>query len=207
MSGVPNFESRYVLPQYEERTPYGVKSQNPYTKLFEDRVIFLGTQVDEVSANDIMSQLLVLASMDSDRPITMYINSPGGSITDMTAIIDTMEYISPDVSTVCLGQASSAAAIILAAGAKGKRFALPRSRVMIHQPSMPVTRGQASDITITAEEIKRIRAFIEQDLANFTGQDLETINNDMRRDKFLNAQEALEYGIIDMIIPTSSLKK
>jgi len=207
MNNVPKIEARYVLPQYEERTPYGHKMQNPYTKLFEDRIVFLGTQVDEISANDIMSQLLVLASIDAERDITMYINSPGGSVTDMTAIIDTMEFIAPDVSTVCLGQASSAAAVILAAGAKGKRLALPRSRVMIHQPSHGGTRGQASDITITAEEIKRLRDSIETDMAHFTGQDKETINKDMRRDKFLSASEALDYGIIDAIVEPAAKRK
>lgn len=128
--------NRYVLPQFGEQTPYGMKTQDPYTKLFEDRIIFMGVQVDDTSADDIMAQLLVLESMDSDRDVMMYINSPGGSMTAMTAIYDTMQYINPDVQTVCLGQAASAAAIILAAGAAGKRMILPNARVLIHQPAM-----------------------------------------------------------------------
>ena len=163
-------QARYVLPQFEERTPYGVKHTDPYAKMFEDRVIFLGTQVDDTSANDIMTQLLVLESLDADSDITMYINSPGGSITAMAAIYDTMQYIGPDVSTVCLGQAASAASVILAGGAPGKRFALPHSRVMIHQPSSGGARGQASDITVAAQEIKRMRVWIEEVYSEHTGQ-------------------------------------
>jgi hypothetical protein len=127
-------EARYILPEFEERTSYGFKRHNPYTKLFEDRIVFLGVQVDDASADDIMAQLLVLESQDPDRDITMYINSPGGSFTALTAIYDTMEYIKPQIQTVCLGQAASAAAVLLAAGAKGKRLALPNARILIHQP-------------------------------------------------------------------------
>ena len=128
--------ARYVLPTYEERTAYGFKRQDPYAKLFEDRIIFLGVQVDDASADDVMAQLLVLESQDPDRDITLYINSPGGSFTALTAIYDTMQYIKPDVTTVCLGQAASAAAVLLAAGAPGKRLALPNARILIHQPAM-----------------------------------------------------------------------
>jgi ATP-dependent Clp protease protease subunit len=195
-------QARYVLPQFEERTPYGVKHTDPYAKMFEDRVIFLGTQVDDTSANDIMTQLLVLESLDADSDITMYINSPGGSITAMAAIYDTMQYIGPDVSTVCLGQAASAASVILAGGAPGKRFALPHSRVMIHQPSSGGARGQASDITVAAQEIKRMRVWIEEVYAEHTGQSVERITKDLARDKFLTSQDALDYGIIDAILPT-----
>lgn len=195
-------QARYVLPQFEERTPYGSKTQDPYAKLFQDRIIFLGTQVDDTSANDIMSQLLVLESIDSDADITLYINSPGGSITAMAAIYDTMQFIGPDVSTVCLGQAASAASVILAGGAPGKRLALPHARVMIHQPSSGGARGQASDITVAAAEIKRMRVWIEEAYAEHTGQTVEKISKDLARDKFLTANDALEYGLIDAILPT-----
>lgn len=195
-------EARYVLPQVEERTPYGVKHADPYTKMFENRVIFLGTPVDDTSANDIMTQLLVLESIDADTDITLYINSPGGSITAMAAIYDTMQFISPDVSTICLGQAASAASVILAGGAPGKRLALPHARVMIHQPSSGGARGQASDITVAAAEIKRMRVWIEEVYSEHTGQSIERITKDLGRDKFLTAQDALEYGLIDNILPT-----
>ncbi|WP_461639643.1 ATP-dependent Clp protease proteolytic subunit, partial [Leucobacter sp. BZR 635] len=142
-------DSRYVLPTFEERTAYGFKRQDPYAKLFEDRIIFLGVQVDDASADDVMAQLLVLESQDPERDITMYINSPGGSFTAMTAIYDTMQYVRPHVQTVCLGQAASAAAVLLAGGSPGKRLALPNARVLIHQPSSGQGgHGQASDIEI-----------------------------------------------------------
>src|ERR687893_797129 len=151
-------ESRYILPSFEERTAYGYKRQDPYAKLFEDRIIFLGVQVDDASADDVMAQLLVLESQDPDRDIVMYINSPGGSFTAMTAIYDTMQYIRPAVQTVCLGQAASAAAVLLAAGAKGKRLALPNARVLIHQPAIEGgAYAQASDIEIHANELIRMR--------------------------------------------------
>ena len=156
--------SRYVLPQYEERTPYGFKRQDPYTKLFDDRIIFLGVQVDDASADDVMAQLLVLESQDPDRDITLYINSPGGSFTALTAIYDTMQYIKPEITTVCLGQAASAAAVLLAAGAPGKRLALPNARILIHQPAMGGEGGggQASDLEIQANEIMRMREWLEE---------------------------------------------
>ena len=149
--------SRYVLPDFEERTPYGYRRQNPYTKLFEDRIIFLGVQVDDASADDVMAQLLVLEAQDADRDITMYINSPGGSFTAMTAIYDTMQFIRPEVQTVCLGQAASAAAVLLAGGTPGKRLALPNARVLIHQPAMGGgERGTATDLQIQAfEEVQQ----------------------------------------------------
>ena len=148
-AGSPMPNSRYILPQFEERTAYGFKRQDPYAKLFEDRIVFLGVQIDDASADDVMAQLLVLESQDPDRDITMYINSPGGSFTAMTAIYDTMQYIRPEVQTVCLGQAASAAAVLLAAGQPGKRLALPNARVLIHQPATGGGgQGQASDIEI-----------------------------------------------------------
>ena len=194
----------YFIPQWEERTSYGVRRVDPYTKLFEDRIIFLGTPIVDDIANAVMAQLLVLQSMDPERPISMYINSPGGSFTALTAIYDTMQYIKPDVSTVCLGQAASAAAVLLAAGAKGKRFALPNSRILIHQPATEGGYGQGSDLEIQAKEILRIRSLMEQMLANDTGQTVEQVSRDIERDKYLTAAEAKEYGIIDEIF--TSLK-
>ncbi|HHU38652.1 MAG TPA: ATP-dependent Clp protease proteolytic subunit [Propionibacterium sp.] len=194
----------YYIPQWEERTSYGVRRVDPYTKLFEDRIIFLGTPISDEIANAVMAQLLVLQSMDPERPISMYINSPGGSFTALTAIYDTMQYIKPDVSTVCLGQAASAAAVLLAAGAKGKRFALPNSRILIHQPATEGGYGQGSDLEIQAKEILRIRSLMEQMLADDTGQSVEQISRDIERDKYLTAQEAKEYGIVDEIF--TSLK-
>ncbi|MGP9694513.1 ATP-dependent Clp protease proteolytic subunit [Brachybacterium sp. AOP25-B2-12] len=194
--------SRYVLPQYEERTAYGFKRQDPYTKLFEDRIIFLGVQVDDASADDVMAQLLVLESQDPDRDITLYINSPGGSFTALTAIYDTMQYIKPDITTVCLGQAASAAAVLLAAGSPGKRLALPNARILIHQPAMGGEGGggQASDIEIQANEILRMREWLEDTLAHHTGRDKAGISRDIERDKILTAQGALDYGLVDQVL-------
>ena len=190
--------SRYVMPQFEERTPYGFKRQDPYTKLFEDRVIFLGVQVDDTSADDIMAQLLVLESQDPDRDITLYINSPGGSF---TAIYDTMQYIKPEIQTVCLGQAASAAAVLLAAGTPGKRLALPNARVLIHQPSMQGQgQGQASDIEIQAAEVLRMRQWLEQTLANHSNKTAEQVSNDIERDLFLTAEQAKDYGLVDQVL-------
>ena len=195
--------SRYVLPQFEERTAYGYKRQDPYNKLFEDRVIFLGVQVDDASADDVMAQLLVLESQDPDRDIIMYINSPGGSFTAMTAIYDTMQYVSPQIQTVVLGQAASAASVLLAAGAPGKRLALPNARILIHQPAMgEAGHGQASDIEIQAAEILRMRTWLEETMARHTGQDVAKVNKDIDRDKILSAAEAAEYGIVDQVLTT-----
>ena len=192
--------ARYVLPQFEERTAYGFKRQDPYAKLFEDRIVFMGVQVDDTSADDIMAQLLVLESQDPDGLITMYINSPGGSFTALTAIYDTMQYIKPQVQTVCLGQAASAAAVLLAAGAKGKRLALPNARVLIHQPAIEGIQGQASDIEIVANEIDRMRAWLEDTLAFHTGRDRELVHRDLERDKILTATATKEYGIVDQVL-------
>ena len=192
----------YYIPQWEERTSYGVRRVDPYTKLFEDRIIFLGTPISDDIANAVMAQLLCLQSMDPERPISMYINSPGGSFTALTAIYDTIQYIKPDVSTVCLGQAASAAAVLLASGTKGKRFALPNSRILIHQPATEGGYGQGSDLEIQAREILRIRSLMEHMLAKDTGQDVERISRDIERDKYLTAAEAVEYGIIDEILPS-----
>ncbi|NNC10842.1 ATP-dependent Clp protease proteolytic subunit [Planctomonas sp. JC2975] len=193
--------SRYILPSFEERTAYGYKRQDPYAKLFEDRIIFLGVQVDDASADDIMAQLLVLESQDPDRDIVMYINSPGGSFTAMTAIYDTMQYIRPQIMTVVLGQAASAAAVLTAAGTPGKRLALPNARILIHQPAVgEAGQGQASDIEIQANEIMRMRTWLEETLAAHTGKDVSQVNKDIDRDKILSAEEAREYGLIDQVL-------
>jgi ATP-dependent Clp protease protease subunit len=192
---------RYILPQFEERTAYGIKRLDPYTKLFEDRIIFLGVQVDDASADDIMAQLIVLESQDPERDIIMYINSPGGSFTALTAIYDTMQYVKPDISTVCLGQAASAAAVLLGAGAKGKRLALPNARVLIHQPAMAGgDYGQASDIEIQANEVLRMRTWLEETLARHCERDVEQVRSDIERDKILTADQAVEYGLVDVIL-------
>ena len=191
----------YYIPQWEERTSYGVRRVDPYTKLFEDRIIFLGVQVDDASADDIIAQLIVLESQDPDRDILMYINSPGGSFTAMTAIYDTMQYIRPDVQTFVVGQAASAAAVLLGAGAPGKRFALPNARILIHQPALAGgDYGQASDIEIQANEVLRMRTWLEETLALHTGRSAEQTARDIERDKILSSAEAKEYGLIDEVL-------
>jgi ATP-dependent Clp protease protease subunit len=195
-------QSRYILPSFVERTSYGMKEQNPYNKLFEERIIFLGVQIDDASANDVMAQLITLESIDPDREITMYINSPGGSMTSMMAIYDTMQFVQPEIMTCCIGQAASAAAIILAAGSKGKRVALPNSRILIHQPATEGGYGQSTDMEIQAREILRMRAQMEQILSRHTGRDEEEVRRDIERDKFLTAEDAKQYGIIDEVLTT-----
>ncbi|WP_099332200.1 ATP-dependent Clp protease proteolytic subunit [Actinomyces minihominis] len=196
--GMP--DARYVFPTFEERTAYGYKRQDPYAKLFEDRIVFLGVQVDDASADDVMAQLLVLESMDTDSLITMYINSPGGSFTAMTAIYDTMQYVRPHIQTVCLGQAASAAAVLLTAGQPGKRLALPNARILIHQPAMDGVQGQASDIQIVADEIDRMRAWMERTISHHTGKPEDEVRRDVERDKILTADQAREYGLIDHVL-------
>jgi ATP-dependent Clp protease protease subunit len=193
-------QSRYILPSFEERTAYGFKRQDPYAKLFEDRIIFLGVQVDDASADDVMAQLLVLESMDPDRDIVMYINSPGGSFTAMTAIYDTMQYIRPHIQTVVLGQAASAAAVLTAAGTPGKRLALPNARILIHQPAVGQGGGQASDIEIQAAEIMRMREWLEETLSKHSNRDVAQVKKDIDRDKILSSADALEYGLIDQVL-------
>jgi ATP-dependent Clp protease protease subunit len=192
---------RYVVPQFEERTAYGFKRQDPYNKLFEDRIVFLGAPVDDTSADDVMAQLLVLESADPDRDITMYINSPGGSFTALTAIYDTMQYVKPDIMTVCLGQAASAAAVLLAAGTPGKRLALPNARVMIHQPALAGgDYGQASDIEIQANEVMRMRLWLENTIALHSNRNADQVREDIERDKILTAEQAAEYGLVDQVL-------
>jgi len=190
---------RYILPQIEERTSYGFKRLDPYTKLFEERIIFLGQAIDDTVANDVMAQLLTLESMAPDRDIFMYINSPGGSFTALTAIYDTMQFVRPDVQTMCLGQAASAAAVLLAGGQKGKRYALANSRILIHQPYSEGS-GQGSDIEIQAREIMRMRTLLEEMLAKHSTRPIEEIRRDIERDKILTAEEAVAYGLVDQVL-------
>ena len=192
-------QSRYIIPEFRERGTYGERVHNPYTKLFEERIIFLGVQIDDASADDVMAQLLCLEQMDPDRDISIYINSPGGSFTALTAIYDTMQFIRPEIQTVCLGQAASAAAVLLAAGTKGKRFALPNSRILIHQPYSE-GGGQGSDIEIQAREILRMRALLETMIAQHSGRTPEQVKEDIERDKILTAEQAVEYGLIDSVL-------
>jgi ATP-dependent Clp protease protease subunit len=195
----PDAQGRYVLPNIIERTSRGEYGMDPYSKLLKERIVFLGVQIDDVSANDVMAQLLYLESEDPDRDINIYINSPGGSFTALTAIYDTMQFVRPDISTVCLGQAASAAAVLLGAGAKGKRFAVPNARILIHQPSGS-GEGQSSDIEIQAREIMRMNSLLEKMLSDATGQTVEQVRNDIKRDKILTADEAVQYGMIDEVI-------
>jgi ATP-dependent Clp protease, protease subunit len=198
--------ARYVLPSFVERTNYGMKESNPYNKLFEERIIFLGAPIDDVVANDVMAQLIVLESTDPDRDIQIYINSPGGSFTALTAIYDTMVYVRPEIQTICMGQAASAAAVLLAAGTKGKRFALSNSRILIHQPSGG-TEGpmQISDLDIQAREIQRMRVLMEEILSRHTGQTIEAVRADIERDKIFTAEQAKEYGMVDEVITTRKM--
>jgi ATP-dependent Clp protease protease subunit len=198
--------SRYVLPSFVERTNYGIKESNPYNKLFEERIIFLGAPIDDVVANDVIAQLIVLESNDPDRDILIYINSPGGSFTALTAIYDTLQFVRPEIQTYCMGQAASAAAVLLASGTKGKRYALSNSRILIHQPSGG-TEGamQISDLDIQAKEIQRMRDLEEEILSRHTGQDLETVRADIERDKIFTADQAREYGIVDEVITTRKI--
>ena len=198
---INDIHNRYVLPTIEERTAYGYKRLDPYTKLFEERIIFLGQGIDDTVANDVMAQLLTLESMDPDRDIMMYINSPGGSFTALTAIYDTMQFVRPDIMTICLGQAASAAAIILTGGTKGKRYALENSRILLHQPSSE-GGGQGSDIEIQAKEIMRMRDLLVDMLAKHSNRTPEQITKDIDRDKILTAQEAVEWGLIDQVLST-----
>jgi ATP-dependent Clp protease protease subunit len=197
--------SRYYLPGMVERTPGGgERAITPYDKLFQDRIVFIGVPIDDSFANDVMAQLLCLESDDPDREITIYINSPGGSFTAMTAIYDTMQFIRPQVQTVCLGQAASAAAVLLSAGTPGKRLVLPNARVLIHQPYTE-GGGQGSDIEIQAREILRMRDLMEGIIARHSNRTAEQVRKDIERDKILTAQEAVEYGLVDNIIESRKL--
>jgi ATP-dependent Clp protease, protease subunit len=199
-----NFQNYYV-PNVTEQTSRGERVYDLYSRLLKENIIFLGTPIDDTIANLICAQLIHLESENPDRDINIYINSPGGDITALFAIYDTMQFIKNDVATICLGQAASAAAVLLAAGTKGKRLALPHSRVMLHQPYGQVGYGQVTDLEIAAREILRMRDLLEQILAKHTGQSIERIHADTDRDFVMEANEALEYGIIDDVINSRQL--
>ncbi|HZI50052.1 MAG TPA: ATP-dependent Clp endopeptidase proteolytic subunit ClpP [Pyrinomonadaceae bacterium] len=188
-----------LIPMVVEQTSRGERAFDIYSRLLKDNIIFLGTPIDDQIANLIVAQLLFLEAEDPEKDINLYINSPGGSVTAGLAIYDTMQFIRPDVTTICVGMCASMGALLLTAGAKGKRFALPNSRILIHQPSGGM-QGQATDVRIHAEELIRIRELTSQILAKHTGQDLETIERDVERDRYLSAIQAKEYGLIDEVI-------
>ncbi len=188
-----------LVPIVVEQTPRGERAYDIYSRLLKDRIVLLGFPIDDHIANLIIAQLLFLESQDPDKDIYLYINSPGGAVTSGLAIYDTMQYIKPDVVTICIGQAASMGAVLLSAGAKGKRYALPHSRIMIHQPIGGV-QGQATDIIIHAEEIKRVKRMLNEILSKHTGHDIEKIERDVERDYFMSAEEAKEYGVIDKVI-------
>jgi ATP-dependent Clp protease protease subunit len=196
----------YLVPTVVENTPRGERAFDIYSRLLKDRIVFLGTPIDDGVANIIMAQLLHLEGEDPDKDINLYINSPGGSTTALMAIYDTMQYIKPDVSTLCMGLAASAAAVVLAAGAEGKRFALPHSRIMIHQPHISGLGGQATDIEIHAREILKTREDINEILAEHTKRSLEIVQADTERDFWLGAEEAIEYGVIDSVLAGRQLE-
>ncbi|NSL53167.1 ATP-dependent Clp endopeptidase proteolytic subunit ClpP [Calidifontibacillus erzurumensis] len=192
----------YLIPTVIEQTNRGERAYDIYSRLLKDRIIMLGTPIDDTVANSIVAQLLFLAAEDPDKDISLYINSPGGSITAGMAIYDTMQFIKPDVSTICIGMAASMGAFLLCAGAPGKRFALPNSEIMIHQP-LGGTQGQATDIEIHARRIIRMREKLNSIMAERTGQPIEVINRDTERDNFMDAEKAREYGLIDKVITKS----
>jgi ATP-dependent Clp protease protease subunit len=195
-----------LIPIVVEQTNRGERSYDIYSRLLKERIIFIGEQVEDNMANTVIAQLLFLESEDTEKPITVYLNSPGGSVTAGLAIYDTMQYIKPDVSTLCMGQASSMGALLLAAGAKGKRLALPNSRIMIHQPLGGV-QGQATDIEIQAKEMMKIKEKIHNILVEHTGQPVEKIREDTERDYFMSAEQAMEYGIVDRVIKAREIKE
>jgi ATP-dependent Clp protease protease subunit len=194
----------YLVPTVVEQTSRGERAFDLYSRLLKENIIFIGTPIDDTIANLVCAQLLHLESENPDRDISLYINSPGGDINALFAIYDTMQYIKPDLTTICFGQAASAAAVLLAAGAPGKRLALPHSRVLIHQPYAGA-QGQVSDIELASREIQRLKAQLEEILANHTGQDVEKIHADTDRDFVMTAQEAMEYGIIDDVIDSRDM--
>jgi len=189
-----------LIPMVVEQTNRGERAYDIYSRLLKDNIIFIGTAVDDNVANLVTAQLLFLEAEDPERDVSLYINSPGGVVTAGMAIYDTIQFIRPDVATICIGQAASVAALLLASGTPGKRFALPNSRLLIHQPTMGGLSGQATDIDIHAREILRIRASLNEIMAKHTGQPIEKIERDVERDFWMSAQQAREYGIIDEII-------
>ena len=195
----------YLVPVVVEQTSRGERSFDIYSRLLKERIVFLGTPIDDAVGNLIMAQLLHLESEDPDKDINLYVNSPGGDITSLFAIYDTMQYIKPDVSTICMGQAASAAAVLVLAGTKGKRYALPHSRILLHQPHGGA-QGQAVDIEIQAKEIIRYRQLLDQLIAEHTGQSFEKVSKDTDRDYILTAEEAVEYGVVDEVITSRKIK-
>ena len=195
----------YLVPVVVEQTSRSERSFDIYSRLLKERIVFLGTPIDDAVGNLIMAQLLHLESEDPDKDINLYINSPGGDITSLFAIYDTMQYIKPDVSTICMGQAASAAAVLVLAGTKGKRYALPHSRILLHQPHGGAS-GQAVDIEIQAKEITRYRKLLEELIAEHTGQPLDKVSKDTDRDYILTAEEAVEYGVVDEVITSRKIK-
>lgn len=200
---IAKFDSALV-PYVIEQTPRGERSYDIYSRLLNDRIIFLGEEINSVSANLVVAQLLHLESQDPEKDISLYINSPGGEVYSGLAILDTMNFIKPQVSTICVGMAASMAAVLLSAGAKGKRFCLPHSKVMIHQPSGGA-QGQQTEIEIVAEEIKKTRRELNQILSDASGQPIEKVQADTERDNYLTAAEALDYGLIDRIVTSRDL--
>ncbi len=200
---IAKFDSALV-PYVIEQTPRGERSYDIYSRLLNDRIIFLGEEINSVSANLVVAQLLHLESQDAEKDISLYINSPGGEVYSGLAILDTMNFIKPKVSTICVGMAASMAAVLLSAGAKGKRFCLPHSKVMIHQPSGGA-QGQQTEIEIVAEEIKKTRRELNQILSDASGQPIEKVQADTERDNYLTAAEALDYGLIDRIVTSRDL--
>jgi ATP-dependent Clp protease, protease subunit len=194
----------YLVPVVVEQTSRGERSFDIYSRLLKERIVFLGTPIDDAVGNLVMAQLLHLESEDPDKDINLYVNSPGGDITSLFAIYDTMQYIKPDVSTICMGQAASAAAVLVLAGTKGKRYALPHSRILLHQPHGGA-QGQAVDIEIQAKEIIRYRQLLDQLIAQHTGQSLEKVSKDTDRDFILTAEEAVEYGVVDEVITSRKI--
>jgi ATP-dependent Clp protease protease subunit len=195
----------YLVPVVVEQTARGERSFDIYSRLLKERIVFLGTPIDDAVGNLIMAQLLHLESEDPDKDINLYVNSPGGDITSLFAIYDTMQYIKPDVSTICMGQAASAAAVLVLAGTKGKRYALPHSRILLHQPHGGA-QGQAVDIEIQAKEIIRYRQLLDQLISEHTGQTLEKVAKDTDRDYILTAEEAVEYGVVDEVITSRKIR-
>ena len=200
MNAYPFDGRNQLIPMVVEQTNRGERAYDIYSRLLKDNIIFIGTPVDHNIANLVIAQMLFLEAEDPDKDIQLYINSPGGSITDGFAIYDTMQFIRPDVQTICIGQAASIAAVLLAAGTKGKRYSLPNSRVLIHQPWMSGLGGQATDIDIAAKEILRMRVRINEILVQHTGQDVKRIQDDTERDYIMSADQAKDYGIIDDVI-------
>ena len=199
--------SNYLVPMVVEQTPHGERAYDIYSRLLQDRIVFLGTEINDTVANLIIAQLLFLEAVNKEKDINLYINSPGGTVSSTLAIYDTIQYVKPDIATICIGQAASGAAVILAAGAQGKRMALPNSRVMIHQP-LGGAQGQVSDIEIHTREMIKIREKLNEILAHHTGKPVEKIRNDTERDYFMSPEEAREYGLIDRVLyPEEKNKK